>query len=65
MSESPTQAQVIGSSEALRHPQYLTIGCVLLAVAAVAGLIVAEWIPNFLAPLSVSNEVLLYVAELV
>jgi hypothetical protein len=65
MSESPPQAQVIGSSELLRHPQYLTIGCVLLAVAAVAGLIVAEWIPNFLAPLSVSNEVWLYVAELV
>jgi putative tricarboxylic transport membrane protein len=65
MSESPPQAQVIGSSELLRHPQYLTIGCVLLAVAAVAGLIVAEWIPNFLAPLSVPNEVWLYVAELV
>jgi putative tricarboxylic transport membrane protein len=64
MSQSPPQAQVIGSSESTRHLRNLMIGFVLLAVAAVAGAISAGWIPNFVAGIGLTNEVLLYVAEL-
>jgi putative tricarboxylic transport membrane protein len=65
MSESSPQAQVVAAPGQARHPRYLVIGFVLLAIAAVAALITEGWIPNPVAGIGLVNEVMLYVAELI